>query len=292
MCERQVAGLGEILAALEAAGVEPILLKGLHLRTRFPRVAGRTFADTDVLVPRARADDAERALRSLGFALESRPLISPALSRRFTHGFDFVRGDQRVDLHWNLASHWSYAIDEAGHWRRSRELALPGGGSARVLADEDVLHELLVSFFEDLDRGGGRLRSALDVDAVLAEVDSTLDWDSFWRARKVDATAGPCASSLAVVLASLGAHERFPGASRSLAATRPDAAVDSRDAAVLLGASKGLRHNKRWAMDRYDCPRWKHGAWWLASLPFRLSVYGTRPGPRIASEAAATGGTP
>ncbi|MFM8409010.1 MAG: nucleotidyltransferase family protein [Alphaproteobacteria bacterium] len=287
MRDRQVAGLPEILAALESAGATPVLLKGHHLRSRFPRVAARTFLDSDVLVPRARAEDAERALVALGFELASRPLVTAALSRRFAHGFDFVRGDQRVDLHWSLASHWSYAIDEAGHWRRCRDLALPGGGTARVLADEDVLHELLVSFFEDLDRGGGRLRSAVDVEAVLAEVDATLDWGSFWHARAIDRTAGPCASALGVVLSSTAARDRFPGAARSVEAARPRAAVDAREGAILLGCSKGLRHNKRWAMDRYDCPRWKHAAWWLASLPFRISIYGRRPAP--ATSPARTG---
>ena len=287
--DRQAEGVQELLPVLEGAGVHPVLLKGLHLAGRFPRVVDRTFLDSDVLVPRARANEAERVLEARGWKLASSPLGSRGLSRRFAHGFDFVRGDQRTDLHWGLASHWSYAFDEAATWDRVRTFALPAGGTARVLSDEDVLLELLVSFFEDLDRGGGRLRSAIDLDAVLAEVDASLDWSMFWRRRARDRTSGPCASALFVVLAAIDAHERFPGASRSVREARPDMAVDAAEAAVLLSNSRGRRHAKRWAMDRYDCPRWKHGAWWLASLPFRLSVYGFAPGSHVPKSIAAAG---
>jgi len=289
--DRQAAGVRDLLPTLEQAGLRPILLKGLHLAARFPRVAARTFLDSDVLVPRARADDAERLLADLGWTLASRPLGSRSLSRRFTHGFDFVRGDLRVDLHWSLASHWSYALDEDATWGRSRQQALPVVGTARVLADEDVLLELLVSFFEDLDRGGGRLRSVIDLEAVLSGVEATIDWSSFWRRREQDRTAGPCAGALSVALSVLDAHERFPGAARGLASARPGAAVDAREAAALLSGSRGRRHAKRWAIGRYDCPRWKHGAWWLASLPFRLSVYGAGPGAHAPRPVVASGRT-
>lgn len=271
--ERNVGEIARVIPALAVRGIDATLLKGQHLAARFPLIAPRTFVDSDILVDGADADAACAALRDLGWTLLSRAILSSRISRRFAHGFDFARGDLRIDLHWSIASHVSYRIDAAALRRNRGRLDLPGGATVPVLADEDLLFELLLSLFEDVDRGGASLRSCLDIDGVLAELDDRVDWTEFWSRRAADRTLRPTASALALVLALLDPTARHARAARSLEPVLDGEQVDEETALDLLSGRCGLWRNKRWAMDRYECRRWRHAAWWLRSLPFRLSAY-------------------
>jgi len=276
--ERLGAELRRLLPAFVEVGLDVTLLKGPHLVERFPRVARRTFADLDLLVRPADVEAASARLASLGYECLSRPLFSPRLSRRFTHGFDFIKGGLRVDLHWSVASHVSYRPDLEGLWRRRHRLRFADGFEATVLAEEDLLAALLVSLFEDLDRRGARLRSFVDLDGVLSELDGTIDWSGFWRARAEERTQCPCASVLALFLLLLGDGGRFPNAEAHLPAAATVERPGWAEAAALLGQRRSRVFAKRWALRRYECPAWQHAAWWMLSLPFRLAVY--RPGTR------------
>jgi len=60
--------LRQVLAALEAWGVRPVLLKGVVLsRTHYRRPALRPRTDTDLIIPEGARDSATRALVELGY---------------------------------------------------------------------------------------------------------------------------------------------------------------------------------------------------------------------------------
>jgi hypothetical protein len=67
------AQLGELVRALNAAGIEPLLLKGaVHLFRAGPQELGRRMmTDLDILVPRSRTPDALQAIRDLGYRSEA-----------------------------------------------------------------------------------------------------------------------------------------------------------------------------------------------------------------------------
>jgi hypothetical protein len=90
----------EVDAALRAAGIDPILLKGPALESwTLPEHRPRPYSDTDLLVDPARRDAAGEVLSGLGFEAAMRP--------------EDAEGRRSVALHWrredgaNLDLHWS-----------------------------------------------------------------------------------------------------------------------------------------------------------------------------------------
>ena len=128
-----------------------------------------------------------------------------------------------------------------------------------LLLDDPRVKPIGLGARDSLRLEGGLCLYGHDIDTSTSPVEGALAWSIQKRRRE---TGG------------------FPGAARSLAAASQGARLEARAALALLAGSRGRRHNKRWAMDRYECARWKHAAWWIASLPFRLSVYGGAPSAR------------
>ncbi len=129
--------LGEAAAALAAADVPVMLLKGAALgRLIYGSPAERPMGDLDLLVPAARVDAGMRALAALGY----RPAGLSATGRlgrwqrRYRCEAPFVapagpRGGLLVELHWSLVElpYYIDRIDLDEMWRRKTPAAgLPG----------------------------------------------------------------------------------------------------------------------------------------------------------------------
>lgn len=97
VAERRLEG---VLGALEAAGVQALVIKGPTLASLYPDPALRPYGDLDVLVPRTRLDDAEGALRELGYHCS----YSRAWSLEYGYDVPMVADDGRsvVEIHWRL----------------------------------------------------------------------------------------------------------------------------------------------------------------------------------------------
>ena len=275
---RLVDEMHRLLPEFRRRDIDVILLKGPYLAERFSGIRRRAFLDLDLLVRGPQLRDAERLLVELGHERLSTMLLSHSLCARFTHGFDFGNGDVRLDLHWSLGAHGSYRIDHDRIWRRRLSRRLQDGTVAAVLSDQDALFFLLLSMFEDLDRGAARLRLFVDLYAVLTDLDATLDWDAFWIERRADRTASVCRSALGLYFAVFETEHLFPCAASSVRTTidemrrRPCAETQS-----LVEGSQAVIWNKLWALSRYENPVWLNLGWWVVSLPFRLAVYHPRP---------------
>jgi hypothetical protein len=263
--------------------LDVLLLKGPHLAARFFGGAHeRGFVDLDLLIRPEQLLATERLLAESGYELLSKVLIARGLTTRFTHGFDFAKDDLRVDLHWSLGSHVSYRIDYDRIWRSSAPFRI-GRDEVSVLSDEDALFFHLLSLFEDLDRGAARLRSFVDVYAMLVELDDRIDWPAFWERRRSERTAGVCGAALALFFALFDLAGRFPRAAGAIArAADADRSRSWDELTALIEARPGALRNKAWAIRAYECPIWMSLAWWSVSLPFRLAVY--HPGPNRAEQ--------
>jgi hypothetical protein len=179
---------GEATAALRAAGVETLTLKGMALaNTVYPEPGLRAMADVDVLV---RPDDhavALATLRDLGYRTPGGAADRLGASRSFA---ELVRDGARIDLHWHAARYLRFEtvvqVDHDGLWRRSRPLVTPEGSSL-MPAPEDLLLHLVLHL--TLGSDFARVLWYADIDAVVRRFAVELDWERLeaeaerWRIR-------------------------------------------------------------------------------------------------------------
>lgn len=103
--ELQARDLRRVLAALSAAGVAPILLKGVPLGyTCYPQPFLRPQVDADVLIRPADVDTVHHAMRQAGYAWV--PLID---GERVMHQFQYMTRESATfaaiyDFHWRIAN--------------------------------------------------------------------------------------------------------------------------------------------------------------------------------------------
>lgn len=97
--------LSSLLAELTARDIAPVLLKGTALAyTSYADPALRARSDTDLLVPPARREEADRVLVALGFqrvTQMSGDLVSHQASYR---AVDQVGFEHVIDLHWRISN--------------------------------------------------------------------------------------------------------------------------------------------------------------------------------------------
>jgi hypothetical protein len=109
---------GEVVAALRAADLEPLLLKGPATTGWLYRgeIGTRPYSDADLLVAPADCDTARRTLRELGFECDVPISMKAPLAKR-RHGEDWrrARDDAVVDLHESV--HYAEHLDPARVWR-------------------------------------------------------------------------------------------------------------------------------------------------------------------------------
>jgi hypothetical protein len=91
----------EVVEALDGAGIPSILLKGPALvRWLYPRGEGRSYLDSDILVPSEDVQRAERVLVSKGWERLGRETIPGDWPR---HAHNWIRADgAALDLHFSL----------------------------------------------------------------------------------------------------------------------------------------------------------------------------------------------
>jgi hypothetical protein len=125
----------EVVGALRAEGVYPILLKGPSIALwLYTDGAARAYVDSDLLVPPQRVGTAERVLQELGFRHKRADFEGP--QRGQVHGRPWWRPTDRaeVDLHITL---WGLGVSPAEAWARlvaHTEAMSVGGTTVQVLA--------------------------------------------------------------------------------------------------------------------------------------------------------------
>ncbi|MEQ1871687.1 MAG: nucleotidyltransferase family protein [Vicinamibacterales bacterium] len=138
--QRRMMQVGPVVAALHAASIPTMLLKGMALAQHYYQNVGlRPMDDVDLLVPFESAHQAIDVLRRLSW----RPLganADPALG----HARSFVHSSGcQIDLHWH--SQWEFCgrDDDAEIWAHS-ETATIGRTHVRVVSAADLLLQTIV----------------------------------------------------------------------------------------------------------------------------------------------------
>ncbi len=173
------------VAALEAAGVRPMLLKGWAVARLYPERGLRPVGDVDLAVEPADAEAARRVLGRIGASTVDLHVGLPLLSDRDRAA---VRG------------------------RRQRIVV--GGGEVDALGDEDHLRLLALHL---LAHGAARAMWLCDLGLLVERLGRSLDWDYLLAGDATRSDGVACALLLARAL--FGA--RLEGAPSALSRSLP-----------------------------------------------------------------------
>ncbi|HJU89317.1 MAG TPA: nucleotidyltransferase family protein [Gemmatimonadaceae bacterium] len=168
--------IAELLAALDAADVPVIALKGAGLAEEVYRnIALRGMRDIDILVRTHDLEYVTELMHRLGYE-QSEPADIASVRSTFHHLPRFTRPHSvGVEVHWTLELPTSpFRIDLDRVWNRSRRTRI-AGQEARVLAPEDLLlHLCLHASYHHHFRV--RLRHLTDIAATVERYESALRW--------------------------------------------------------------------------------------------------------------------
>lgn len=253
---------GEMQRALNAAGIEVVLLKGLYFANRlYGSYHRRPQFDLDVLVRARHCRKAARVLRRLGYVRQTYDL----------HSRTFLRGFSRVDMHGWLRRAPAYSVDENAVWPDVRLVRLDQQ-DVPTLSDEFNLVLLGLSGFEDLGQGMTKIKQLLDLFLYLRQVDASIDWTRFFDRRAIERTDGIIANVFALVLALFEAQGELPRVEAALNARR-HLLHDATRARALALVSAPRKHpaNLTWFGQIYPGNFWHYLAWfWWAGFPENL----------------------
>lgn len=133
--------IARVLAALDADGVRPLVLKGGALaHSHYPEPALRPRSDTDLLVPPEQRAQAGRTLERLGYACAPGASGEMVFSQSLWSRKDDGGIVHFIDLHWRLNNAHVLARALAYPELAARSVVLPAlGPAARALAPVDAL---------------------------------------------------------------------------------------------------------------------------------------------------------
>ena len=183
----EIAHIGQ---ALESAGLPLILLKGAaYVAADLPAARGRTFSDIDILVPKARINEAEAAMMMHGWASTHHNAYDQRYYREWMHELPPMQHGRRmtvIDVHHAILPETASSKPDSAKLIAA-SIAVPGRPGVHVLQPADmVIHSACHLFHEEeLDKG---LRDLTDLDALLRDFGGE---PQFWprltqRARELD----------------------------------------------------------------------------------------------------------
>jgi hypothetical protein len=163
--------------ALERLEVPVILLKGTaYAAAGLEAAVGRSIGDLDILVPRERLGDVERALLGAGWEWVKEDAYDDLYYRRWMHELPPLihrERDRMIDVHHTILPLTARPKPDAAAMITD-SIALENG--LRVLAPADMVVHAAAHLFADGDLAGG-LRNLWDIDRLLRQHSSLPD---FW----------------------------------------------------------------------------------------------------------------
>lgn len=182
--------IGHIGRALESAGLPLLLLKGAaYVAADLPPARGRMFSDIDILVPKARIDEAEATMLLHGWVSSHHDAYDQRYYREWMHELPPMQHGKRmtvVDVHHAILPETASSKPDSAKLIAA-SVAVPGRPGVHVLQPVDmVIHSACHLFHEEeLDKG---LRDLADLDGLLRHFAAQPD---FWprlaeRAHELD----------------------------------------------------------------------------------------------------------
>ncbi len=155
--------------ALTGTGVAAILLKGTaYVAAGLTAGEGRSIGDLDILVPRERIDEVQRALLAAGWEWVKEDAYDDLYYRRWMHGLPPLihrTRDRMIDVHHTILPPTARPTPDASALIAS-SVELKNG--LRTLSPEDMIVHAAAHLFADGDLAGG-LRNLWDINFLLRE---------------------------------------------------------------------------------------------------------------------------
>lgn len=238
-----------VLAAMTAAGVRPILLKGVSLaRTHYPRPELRPRSDTDLMIPASARDVVARTLAGAGY-----DRMSEVDGELATGQFHFQKHDRNglfhaLDVHWRVSNVRAFA-DALTYEELARDaVALPALGADAW--SPSPAHALLVACVHRVAHHGDTndLLWLFDVH-LLARAFTPFERDAFTALASARRMRAVCARTLSL------AFEAFGGLDVDWIAALSAPGAFSEPSAAFLGG--GLRPVDILRADLAATPGWR-----------------------------------
>ena len=187
--------LRRVLAALQLADIPVLVLKGAYLMESVYRdPAIRPRSDNDLLVPEARAEEAQALVMALGYAPVGTPEEQEAQRAIHQHLPKLVepQGIVKFEIHSHIvARDSSFRMDVAELWGSSRQVVV-AGHQVRALSPERLLTHLAIHFFVDRAfRSAQGLSQICDISETTRHFAGEIDWSLLTAQVKDTALSGP-----------------------------------------------------------------------------------------------------
>jgi hypothetical protein len=171
--EQQRARLLEVLRALQAAGIQTLLLKGAALNLEVYPQGLRPMADLDVMVPQSQLSRALEVLQEIGWTLSYR---NPLELTEISHAVQLVMHQPpALDLHWDLLH--ARTLTEAQleqFWGTCEPVKIEGVSTATLGPAQQLLHTAVHGTRYTLTPP---VRWLADAALIVRQAGVKLDWD-------------------------------------------------------------------------------------------------------------------
>jgi hypothetical protein len=176
-----LSGLGQVLAAFKARGLEVIVLKGAYLLEHaYAHLGGRGMEDIDLLVHQADLAAVISCLQALGYHMADHfdPLEDNRDLKHMPHMIN--RTGLILEVHWSLLREIDpIKIDLEGIWTRAVPTCLEGVDALVMCSEDLLLHLCLHGTYQHNLRHG--LRPLVDLQQVLLSRQDQINWDQLVR---------------------------------------------------------------------------------------------------------------
>lgn len=274
--ERLMVVLEDVVARLDAAGIAVAAFKGVTAEQRwYSRVGERPCGDVDLLLAPTDIGRIDEVIAILDPGLHARRGLRERVALGYQHGVTLWYQGIGIDLHAEIPKLGPPADSTELVWKRTIPMALPSGGTVRVLDAEAHLYAYLTHLIKD------RFPTLLGLVDVARLVErEVIDWAAVAELARADRLDRPVALALATVATELGlATPPWPA---SAARANPTWRVLCRRGALLCGRAPGEPRPRRLLLMPYVAPgrgRATTGHLAQRAFPSRdvvLELYGTR----------------
>ena len=240
---QKTAQLHQVLEALTAAGLQPLVVKGLICRNLYPQGDHRPSTDEDILIPSDQFEECHSVLLSLGMIPEGDPA-----SGAYEIPYRQKNGILYIELHRSLFPPESDAYGSLNRFfARAHETAVSLQGIP-TLEYTDNLFYLICHAFKHFLHSGFGLRQVCDIALFARAYEARIHWP-----RLLELCRAVRADRFTAAVFRIGQNHLFlgtvPGVFQDIPGEEEPMLLDLLNAGIYGGATMSRRHSSNITLD-------------------------------------------